>query len=62
MTESKLGGNILHGGAAVMVTWPKFSTINSLFVKRRPPPLLSATEGPSLWEDGAFDRLIARLA
>jgi len=46
----------------VEVTLPRFSNINRALEKggrRRPMP---ATRVPSLWEDGAFDRLIARRA
>jgi hypothetical protein len=45
-----------------VVTSREFSIINFLLAKRRPPPRQSTTDMPSLWEDGALDRLTARLA
>jgi len=45
-----------------VVTLLKFSTISYLLAKRRPPPAVLETDMPSLWEDGAFDRSVARRA
>ena len=44
----------------LVVTLLNFSTINHFLAKRRPPPAVLETDMPSLWEDGAFDRLVAR--
>lgn len=45
-----------------MVTPPKISTIRTFLVKKEAAAFQLATSLPSLWEDGADDWLIARLA
>ncbi len=62
MTESKPGRKNLHGGPASAGDIVKIFDYQICLREKEAAAKRLATGVPSLWEDGALDRLIARLA